>query len=53
MAALRNSSLRSSNSPRLTRHSAALLGAFEGVFNAARNSKSLRLKAVILQPPLP
>jgi len=29
-AALRNSSLRSSNSPRLIRHSAALLGAFEG-----------------------
>src|SRR5690606_36043071 len=37
-AALRNSSLRSSNSPRLTRHFAALLGAFEGGFSTARDS---------------
>jgi hypothetical protein len=44
MAALRNSSLRSSNSPRLTRHLAALLGAFEGEVSTARDSKNIAFK---------
>jgi hypothetical protein len=44
MAALRNSSLRSSNSSRLTRHLAALLGAFEGEFSTARGSQNSAFK---------
>src|SRR5690606_17611564 len=44
MAALRNSSLRSSDSPRLSRHFAALLGAFEGEFSTAQNSGNLAFK---------
>src|SRR5690606_20689820 len=44
MAALRNSSLRSSNSPRLSRHSAAFLGAFEGEFSTARGLQNSAFK---------